>query len=224
LNDHIFLLPSFFDYGATFLWAVTGSLMGARRGYDFIGIFIVAMVSATGGGLLRDGLFLQNGPPVLVTSPFYLEIVLAGTLIVILFGKRVEKIKGYETLVSLVDAAGLGAYAVVGINRAMLLGLSLPGCVLVGMVNAVGGAILRSVLVAREPHLFKPGALEAGAALIGCGIFLALIETNWLTETLAAWVTIAAVFVIRLLAVRYRLQTRALKDFAEKLATEEQSS
>ena len=158
MNDHIFLLPSFFDYGATFLWAVTGSLMGARRGYDFIGIFIVAMVSATGGGLLRDGIFLQNGPPVLVTSPFYLEIVLAGTLIVFFFGKRVEKIRGFESLVSLVDATGLGAYAVVGINRAMLLGLSLPGSVLVGMVNAVGGAILRSVIVAREPHLFKPGA------------------------------------------------------------------
>jgi uncharacterized membrane protein YeiH len=224
LEPHIFLLPPFFDYGATFLWAVTGALVGARRGYDFIGIFIVAMVSATGGGLLRDGIFLQNGPPVLVTSPVYLLIVLAGTLIVMLFGKRVEKIKGFEAVVSLVDALGLGAYAVVGINRAMLQALSIPGCILIGLVNAVGGAILRSVLVAREPHLFKPGTLEAGAALIGCGIFLALIETGSLEETPAAWVTIAAVFVVRVLAVRYRLQTRALRDFMEKPTADEQPS
>jgi uncharacterized membrane protein YeiH len=220
MDPHVFLLPSFFDYGATFLWAVTGALMGARRGYDFIGIFILAMVSSTGGGLLRDGLFLQDGPPVLVRSPVYLLIVLAGTIVVMLFGKRVETIKGFETLVSLVDAAGLGAYAVVGTNRAMTLGLSLPGSVLVGMVNAVGGAILRSVLVAREPHLFKPGTLEAAAALIGCGIFILILEANWLDETMAAWVTIAAVFVIRLLSVRYRVQTRALRDFAEKSSAE----
>jgi uncharacterized membrane protein YeiH len=218
LNPHDFLLPPFFDYAATFLWAVTGALMGARRGYDFIGIFILAMVSATGGGLLRDGLFLQDGPPVLVRSQVYLGIVAAGTIIVLCFGKRVEKIKGFETLVSLVDALGLGAYAVVGTNRAMTLGLSVPGSVLVGMVNAVGGAILRSVLVAREPHLFKPGALEAAAALIGCGIFVLLVLTGWLDETMAAWVTIGAVFAIRVLSVRYRLQTRALSDFTEKSA------
>jgi uncharacterized membrane protein YeiH len=217
LDPHVFLLPSFFDYGATFLWAVTGALMGARRGYDFIGIFILSMVSATGGGLLRDGLFLQDGPPVLVQSPAYLAIVAGGTVIVLLFGKRVESLKGFEAMVSLVDALGLGAYAVVGTNRAMLLGLSLPGSVLVGMVNAVGGAVLRSVLVAREPHLFKPGTMEASAALIGCGIFLLLLQTAWLNETMAAWVTIGSVFVIRLLSVRYRFQTRALRDFAVKL-------
>ena len=215
MDPHAFLLPPFFDYAATFLWAVSGALMGARRGYDFVGIFILSMVSATGGGLLRDGLFLQDGPPVLVRSNVYLGIVAAGTILVMSFGKRVEKFKGFEALVSLVDALGLGAYAVVGTNRAMILGLSLPGSVLVGMVNAVGGAILRSVLVAREPHLFKPGALEAAAALIGCGIFVLLVETSWLDETRAAWVTIAAVFVIRVLSVRYRLQTRALSDFAE---------
>jgi uncharacterized membrane protein YeiH len=220
LDPHVFLLPSFFDFGATFLWAVTGALMGARRGYDFVGIFILAMVSATGGGLLRDGLFLQDGPPVLVQSPVYLAIVAGGTVIVLLFGKKVETIKGFENLVSLVDALGLGAYAVVGTNRAMLLGLSLPGSILVGMVNAVGGSILRSVLVAREPHLFKPGTMEASAALIGCGIFVLLSRTDWLNEAPAAWVTIVSVFVIRVLAVRYRLQTRALRDFAEKSSAE----
>jgi uncharacterized membrane protein YeiH len=220
VDPHVFLLPAFFDYGATLLWAITGALMGARRGYDFIGIFILAMVSSTGGGLLRDGLFLQDGPPVLVRSPVYLDLVMGATIIVLLFGKSVENLKGFETLVSLIDALGLGAYAVVGTNRAMTLGLSLPGSVLVGMVNAVGGAILRSVLVAREPHLFKPGTLEGAAALIGCGIFLLLVTTGWSNETMAAWITIGAVFVIRVLSVRYRVQTRALRDFAEKTPAE----
>lgn len=135
----VFLLPPFFDYAATFLWGVSGALVGARRGYDVVGISILALVSATGGGLLRDGLFLHDGPPVLVRTPVYLALVVAATIVVVLFGKRVPRIKGFERLVSLVDGLGLGAYAVVGMNRATTLGFSLPGVILVGMVNAVGG-------------------------------------------------------------------------------------
>ena len=115
-ND--FLLPPFFDYAATFFWAISGALVAARRGYDIVGIFILAMVSSTGGGLLRDGLFLQDGPPVLVQSPVYLVLVTVATGVVILFGKRVQRIPGFQRVVVVVDSLGLGAYAVVGMNRA----------------------------------------------------------------------------------------------------------
>ena len=154
MDPHVFLLPSFFDYGATFLWAVTGALMGARRGYDFIGIFILAMVSSTGGGLLRDGVFLQDGPPVLVRSPVYLVIVLGGAVLVLLFGGRVEE-SGIQSLVS-------------RSMRGPLCGRRPPGhdngsqsawqhsC---RMVSAVGGqSCVRCWW--REPHLFKPGTLR----------------------------------------------------------------
>lgn len=117
---------------------------------------------------------------------------------------------------SLVDALGLGAYAVVGMNRATALGLTSLGVVLVGMVNAVGGSILRSVLVGREPHLFKPGTLEAVAALIGCGIFLSLTRTGWVEQTVAAWITIVTVFVIRALSVHFGVETRALRAFEDE--------
>jgi uncharacterized membrane protein YeiH len=216
MQHDVFLLPPTFDYGATFLWAVSGALLAARRGYDVIGITILALVSATGGGLLRDGFFLQDGPPLLVRSPVYLGLVVLATIFVVLFGKRVQRVRMFERLVSLVDALGLGAYAVVGMNRASALGLSLLGIVLVGMVNAVGGAVLRSVLIAREPHLFKPGTLEAVAALFGCAMFLLLTRTFGLNQTGAAWLTIATVFIIRALSVRYRIETKALPDFEDE--------
>jgi hypothetical protein len=53
----------YFDLGASFIWAVSGALLAAGRGYDLTGIYAIALVSSTGGGLLRDGLFLQEGPP-----------------------------------------------------------------------------------------------------------------------------------------------------------------
>ncbi len=63
---------SLFDVVATLFWAISGAMLGARRGFDILGIFIVAMVSSVGGGLLRDGFFLQDGPPRFLQSPLTL--------------------------------------------------------------------------------------------------------------------------------------------------------
>lgn len=210
-----FLLPVVFDYGATLLWGITGALIAARQGFDVVGVFFIALASATGGGLLRDGIFLQDGPPLLVRSPVYLLLVLIATIVVALVGKRVQQLRFFDALVLLVDGLGLGAYAVVGMNRASALGLSILGVVLVGVVNAVGGGVLRAILVGQVPHLFKPGTLEAVAALFGCGVFLGLTRTAAVGQTTAAWITIGLVFLIRVLSVRYGFATRALRDFAD---------
>ena len=67
-----FELSPLFDLGATFFWAVSGAGLGVRYGYDYTGIFVMAFVSAVGGGLLRDGLFLQH-VPVALKDPSYLS-------------------------------------------------------------------------------------------------------------------------------------------------------
>ena len=67
-TDDNFVLPGFLDYGATLSFALSGALLAARRGYDLSGVIAIAIVSGTGGGLLRDGIFLNQGPPALVTS------------------------------------------------------------------------------------------------------------------------------------------------------------
>jgi uncharacterized membrane protein YeiH len=211
----VFTVPPLFDYGATLLWAVSGAMVGARLGYDIIGILIVALVSATGGGLLRDGVFLQDGTPIMLRSPYYLILVVIGTLVVLLFGKRVRRAKSLDMLINLVDGLGLGAYAVIGMDRATTLGVSTAGVVLVGMVNAVGGGVLRAMVTGREPRIFRPGTLQAAAALIGCILFLVLVRLGVMEQTRATWVTIAVVFAIRVLSVHYKLETRALRAFEE---------
>jgi uncharacterized membrane protein YeiH len=76
-----------FDLAASSIWATSGALLAARRGFDVTGIFAVALVSATGGGLLRDGLFLQGGPPALVRTPAYVIVAGAAALAVWAFGQ-----------------------------------------------------------------------------------------------------------------------------------------
>ncbi len=210
-----FLLPPAFDYSATFLWAITGALLGAKRGYAILGIITIALVSSTGGGLLRDGLFLRDGPPVLLRTPVYLLIIAAAVLLVVFFGRWLNQAPYGAHLVGVVDAIGLGAYAVVGMNRALAAQISLPGVVLVGMVNAVGGGILRDILIGEEPHMFQPGTLEESSALIGCLLFIAVTQTLSVGQFMASWLTIGVTFSIRTAAIRFGIQSRPLKAFSD---------
>jgi uncharacterized membrane protein YeiH len=214
IQHQAFLLPHYFDYAATFLWAISGALLGARRGYAILGIATVALVSATGGGLLRDGIFLQT-IPVLLTTPVYLYLIVAAVALVMLAGRWLEKLPHLNQIVGLIDAAGLGAYAVVGMSLALAAQLPPLGVAVVGMVNAVGGGILRDVLNREEPHMFKPGTLEESSALIGCGAFILMVKSTSAGELVSAWITIALVFAIRLLAIRFHIQTKALPAFQE---------
>jgi uncharacterized membrane protein YeiH len=202
-----FQVPPLFDYGATFAWAISGALIAARRGYDVAGIAAIALVSAVGGGLLRDGIFLQQGPPQVVRSPWYLILVLIATALVLVAGHRVRDSRRFARLVELVDALGLGMYAVVGTQASVVAGLSLFGAALVGVVNAVGGGVLRGVLMVREPEIFRPGAFMSTAALMGVLAYLVLTVGFHVSQGLAGWITVAVAFGARVASLRFHLTT-----------------
>jgi uncharacterized membrane protein YeiH len=202
-----------FDLGASFIWATSGALLAARRGFDVTGIFAVALVSSTGGGLLRDGLFLQAGPPALVRTPAYVIIAGACALAVWAFGNRLEGHRLLSHTVMVADALGLGVFAVVGMHLSIAAGLSLPAVVLVGVVNAVGGGILRSVFLHQIPEVFRPGELTALAAAVGCAIYLVMARGFRIDDPVAAACTVGAVAIVRILSVRYRFKTSPARGF-----------
>ncbi len=204
-----------FDLAASFIWATSGALLAAKRGFDVTGIFAVALVSATGGGLLRDGLFLQSGPPALVRTPAYVIFAGAAALAVWAFGRHVEGHRLLSRTVMLADALGLGAFAVVGMHLSLAAGLSLPGVALVGVVNAVGGSILRSALLLQIPEVFRPGELTALAALIGCIVYLVFRRLFGISDAVSATCTIVVVALVRVASVRYRFVTSPARGFGE---------
>ena len=73
-----FTLPVEIDLAATFLFGLTGGLAALKRGYDFIGLFALVFVTAVGGGLIRDGIFIQQGPPAVTTHKGYMQMVGVG--------------------------------------------------------------------------------------------------------------------------------------------------
>lgn len=212
VSDEVF---HWYDLGATFFWAMSGAIVAARKGYDVMGVFIIAMVSATGGGLIRDGLFLPgSAAPRVIQTPDYLVVVVVVTAMVVLFGGLMRRQSWLPGVLALADALGIGAYGVVGMHLAVTADIPMVGAILIGVVNAVGGGALRDLLMNRTLELLQPSVLMGFASLGGC-VFFAIILKLGIASPWAGAAAAFVAFAIRLLALRFDLRSRALSAFEE---------
>lgn len=217
-------MPIQIDLVATFLLSLTGALAALKRGYDVVGLFALAFVTGVGGGLIRDGLFIQQGPPAVTSDSRYILVVLLAGCVAFLFRERIigmnrviawldtlgvrthlfrDRLNRFNKGIAWLDALGLGAYAVVGVQKSLNAGLSIAAAVLVGVINASGGGLLRDVLVRDEPLLFKPGQFYVLAGFAGCLLFALLAVHLRLEATPAAFIAILVTFVLRVLAIQF---------------------
>ncbi len=209
-----FTLPAWFDLGAVFAFALTGAIAGIKRGYDIVGVFFLAFASGLGGGLIRDGIFLPSPEPTpLLTDPRYISLVVAATLFAALFGRHV---KHFHRVIAVIDALGLGAYAAFGTQKALLFGLSAPAAVLVGVINAAGGGLLRDVITREEPLVFRPGQFYVLTAVAGAVVFVALSVEYRFSATSSAGIAIAVTFVFRALTITFNWRTTAVAKPGER--------
>jgi len=203
-----FELPALFHYTATFALALTGAMAGRRRNYDIVGVFVMAFVAGLGGALLRDGIFLDAGPPLSMRDGAYLPVVLAASVIGSLLFEHLDR---FGLVFNLLDAAGLAIYAIVGTQMALAASLPIPAAIFIGTVNAVGGSLLRDVLVREEPLLFKPSHYYALAAALGSAAFVMLRMSAAMPGTLAGSLSALLIFLVRVLAIRYDWKTSPLR-------------
>ena len=204
-----FQLPTQFDHLAVFAWALSGAVIGLRKRYDIIGLFMTALLSSIGGGVIRDGVLLQRTPAVL-TDPLYLPLILAATLCVVLLRRQIERARLIERVVAMIDAIGTPALAVVGLQLALRAHLPIPGVMLIGCVSGVGGGVVRDVVVRDTPEIFKPGHFLAIPVALACAAFLGLTLGLKTPQVATAWGTVAGFFVVRGLTLRYDWRTRAI--------------
>jgi len=205
-----FRVPFLFQHAATFVWAVSGAVVGIRKRFDITGVFVVALLSSAGGGLVRDAIFLQRTPMFLV-DPIYLPLVAGATLLMTLFTATLTNVVQGDTvskLVDLIDAVGTPAFAVVGMQLAQEHGIPLASVVFVGVANGVTGGLLRDVVVRDVPTLLRPGQFVSLTLLFACGLFLVLTARLAMNPTTAAWITVGTFFVLRVIAVAFNWQTR----------------
>ena len=204
LNE--FLVPPVINWVATFLWAASGGIVAIRKRFDVVGVFVLALLSATGGGIIRDGLFLHR-TPVVVQDPYYLLVIVLATLVIVALGGKLLRFKYWGELVGLIDAIATPGYAIVGMQLALGAGISLPGVIFIGAINGVGGGVLRDLMVGDVPSILKPGQLYGLIVAFCCVQFIILTLQLKIDSAVAGWITIATFFFIRVLAIHYDWRT-----------------
>jgi uncharacterized membrane protein YeiH len=184
------------DLVGTFVFALSGALVGVRHRLDLFGVLVLSFVAANGGGVMRDTM-IGATPPAALQDWRYVAISIAAGLLTFWRAGAIER---WRNPVQTLDAVGLGVFAVAGALKAQAFGLGPVGAMLLGMLTGIGGGMLRDVLVAQVPTVLK-AELYAIAALVGAGVVV-------LGTTLAlpvTWVVVAGVLSctgLRLFAIR----------------------
>ena len=160
------------DLLGTFVFALSGAVAARQKGLDIFGIFSLAFSVACGGGIIRD-LCLGAIPPAGLTNWLYMLMVLAASILTIGF-YRIVNILSQPVL--LFDALGLSVFAVTGARKAIAFGLNYDAAVLLGIVTAVGGGVIRDILLNRIPVILTreiyASAAMIGATIVVCGDYL----------------------------------------------------
>ena len=188
------------DLTGTFAFALNGALTALRFArLDIVGVVTLAMITALGGGIIRDVL-IGSLPPATFSDWRYLAVAAAGGLIAFVFGRRLERL---NTPITVLDAAGLSLFAVTGAGKALDLGLGPAQAVILGAITGVGGGTLRDVLIRQIPSVLSSG-LYAIPALLGATITVVAIRLG-VDGLPAALVAASACFVLRMIGVRFDL-------------------
>ncbi|MBP6786425.1 MAG: TRIC cation channel family protein [Candidatus Promineofilum sp.] len=207
-----FTVPLYFEYFAILLWATSGAIVGWRKGYDIIGVFVVAFVSSFGGGLLRDGLFLQRLPVVLTDSNYYVLMLIA-VVGVVFVGRRINRDRLLSKVVSLIDALGVPMFVIIGAELGRARALELPAVLVVATVSGVGGGLLRDMLVGDTPELLRPGQYNTLLVVIAAALYMTLAYSLGYDRLYTAWGVIIAFFLARLLIIRFNWRSRPVSEF-----------
>jgi len=188
------------DLTGTFAFALNGAITGLEAArLDIVGMLTLGMVTALGGGILRD-ILINALPPATFSSWPYLAVAAGGALIAFFLSRQLRR---FSLLILLFDAAGLSLFCVTGATKSLDYGLGAGPAIILGAVTAVGGGTIRDVLVRRVPTVLTSG-LYAIPALIGAAIAVTTVRAGVYGVPAALGATVAC-FLIRLAGIRYNI-------------------
>lgn len=189
-------------------FAVSGAMTGIDKKADVFGVVFLAIITALGGGIIRDSM-LGHLPPRMFTSYIYIALAVVSSLAVFLdaYVKR-DKYRAHkdklDAVINVFDAAGLAAFTVSGVDVAIeACGMDMPVLLIaLGMITGTGGGVLRDVLTNSMPMVLRK-RVYAVASMAGAILYyvLLLLEVEGIVAAVAAMVFI---FALRMLATKYK--------------------
>lgn len=200
--DPIYIL----DITGTFAFAISGALVASNKKYDLFGVLIIAFATAVGGGMIRDVL-IDAHPINWIGDLNYIWTILFAVVFTFLFKSKIAPL---SKTMFLFDTIGLGVFTLLGVQKGLAYDLHPFIAVVMGMVSAVMGGVTRDVLTNQVPLIFKK-EIYASACLAGGLVYLICNYFN-LPYTIQFSITMATVIIIRLVAVKYKLELPKIKD------------
>ena len=182
------------DLLGTAAFAASGAWAGVRRDMDLFGVVLLGLVTANGGGTVRD--LLLGAPPFILKNETYLYLALIVSLLVFIFHHKIEFL---QHPLQYFDAVGLGTFVVIGTSKALDNNIGFFGSVMMGVITATAGGMIRDVLSNQVPMVLQR-EVYASACIAG-GILLYLLHLTTLPENWALVVSALTVIVVRLLAI-----------------------
>ena len=217
IDKYIFII----EIIGTVAFASSGAMVGIKKQMDLLGVCVLGMTTAVGGGMMRD-LILGVTPPIMFQNPTYALLALAFSIFIFcsmyFFQGKITHSKFYEIydkLMMIFDSLGLGLFTVVGVTTAINIGYETTGFlqIFVGVLTGVGGGVLRDIMAGNTPYIFVKH-VYASASILGA-IVCVLVGLKF-SELTAMLVGAAVVFVIRILAAHYKWNLPRIKQMEAK--------
>lgn len=194
------VIPLWADLLAVAIGSLQGALFASQfrdRRVDLLGVAIIGTATGLGGGILRD--ILLGGVPRAMQSNWYLTVAVFAALLGMLLQKLFTRLTG---LITVLDALTIGLFGAIGSTKALALGIPEIPAIFVGVISAVGGSVLRDLLMNLTIAVMHVGSLYAVAAGAGTAVLVALVHFGVPTFGAAVAGT-ATTFLIRMLAVKF---------------------
>jgi len=190
---------SIIDILGTFSFAVSGAFLAIQKKLDPFGVLVLSFVTAIGGGTLRD-MMIGNLPVGWLRNETAAIVIFFSAIATLFFGRF---LKQFTTTLFLFDALGLGLFTIIGVELGIDKHFSIGVCIALGTITACFGGVIRDVLLNDVPLLFRK-EIYAMACIAG-GLIYFLFKELKLDPSLSKIICILIIFIIRVLAVRYKI-------------------
>jgi uncharacterized membrane protein YeiH len=194
------LLIELLDYFGTAVFALSGVLLASRRRMDPFGAFVLASVTAIGGGTMRD-IALGDTPVFWVHNAIYLWVIMGTCLVSMILLNRFPKPP--QWLLPVADAIGMAVFMAIGAKKAAAFDVPIVVAIVMGVMTACGGGMIRDILANRIPLVLR-SEIYATACIVG-GIFWGISNLLGLQSWVGTAACIVTALAIRLVAIRYHL-------------------
>lgn len=194
-----------------FAFALSGATLAIKKRFDVFGVFVLAFVTATGGGTLRDLLVGANSVSWIRDNQLIYAVAGGAVLAMILF----RIIHHLNFFVYIFDAIGLGLFTIAGIEKGLVLELSMFMCVALGAISATFGGVIRDILSGEKPMLLTRKEIYASASVAGGLLYFALLSLG-LPNQIPAIISILFIIVVRMVTHHFDIKMPELVKLSDK--------